>query len=136
VEADERALNMQEPRHDIPIPTCSAKANPKLTFVLDNLDTRREMTRLLDYLPPSARVDYLRWVCSQVLLPGSGIHPQVAPSHLVLAEQARHDDGRSDRLTLDTLVDVFHFCGNYSIDVHHCLRELERFVKKHGKRPG
>jgi hypothetical protein len=127
---------MNEPHHNIPIPTCNAKANPNQALQLDNLDSRREFSRLLDYLPPLQRVAYLHWVCQQTLLPGSNIHPAVSPSTWIMAERARHDDERSDRLTLDVVIDVFHMCGNYHIDLDKCLAHLERLVKQHGKRPG
>ncbi len=123
------------PSHCIPIPTVSAKANPRQALQLDDLDSRREFSRLLDYLPPRARVDYLGWVCQQAFLPGSRIHPAVAQSTRDMAEQARFDDSRSDRLTLDVVVDLFHMCGNYSIDLHHCLSHLEQWVKREGRRP-
>lgn len=105
------------------------RATPGQIKMVDNRDDRLEIATLIKHLSPARRVDFLRWACSQAFLPGSWIHPAVAPSTVKLAEQARSCDRANDALTMDVLMTLTHMGIDYALDLSKCLEHLVLMVR-------
>lgn len=110
--------------HEIPIPF-KAKSNPGQIEAYNNADDRLEIANLLGHLVPMRRVEFLRWACSQAILPGTfGLHPAVARSTVEIAEKARHCDRANESLTIDVMMSLTHMSIDYSLDLSRCLAHL------------
>ena len=113
------------PRHEIPVPfQLKPKANPGQIKAYDTRDDRLEIATLLKHLSPSRRIEFLRWCCSQALLPGSRIHPGVSPDTVKLAKAARHCDNANERLTIEIVMDLSHMAIDYALNLSACLAHL------------
>lgn len=123
---------MSAPRHDIPIPLAvKAKANPGQIKIIDTRDDRLEIAVLLKHLSPVRRVEYLRWACSQAVLPGTfGLHPAVDVSTYKLATEARHCDRADERLTMDCITTLTRMWIDFSLDAGKCLAKLVAMVRR------
>jgi len=102
------------------------KATPGQIKPYNNRMDRMELLTLLNHLSPKRRIEYLAWVCSQVVLPGTfGLHPAIAPETKKLADDARHCDRANERLTVAIMMDISHlaidFAGNFDECVDHLI---------------
>ncbi len=118
--------------HEILIPQ---KVNHGQPLVIDNRDDKGQFTRLLNFLPPHRRVDFLAWMCSHAKFQGSDKSPGVSSSLRRLADEARYSDEASSRLTIEIVIDTFFTAGHFRLDLQEHLKALERMVKLEGKRP-
>lgn len=98
-------------------------------LVIDTLDDRRELWRLLHRLPPSRRIDFLAWCCSQVSGP-NGNGPTPGAGLLATATAARRDDGADRRLTNEIYMDVMVLGHQWSLDMQTTVRRAEEAVKR------
>jgi hypothetical protein len=101
-------------------------AAPEL--LLDTLDDRRELCRLLNLLPPGRRVAFVNGVCRR-LTEKDGLVRGVGLKTRRLAREARRDDDASSRLTVDLFFDLWHLALQYGLDLQQAARELETLVR-------
>jgi hypothetical protein len=99
-----------------------------MKITLDTLDDRRTIWHLLHRLPPSARVRFLRWACSQVPgIRGNRPLPQPMPDQVRDAVRCGRGD---DRLTNAVYMDVLILSAQWALDLEAAARQLEHWVKK------
>lgn len=96
----------------------------------DTLDDRREVYCLLARLSPTRRLGYLRWCCSQAVVPNSRTRPGPARKTVELAELARRDSSADTRLTLDIFFDWWNLVGiSYELDPDLALAKLVEMAR-------
>lgn len=95
----------------------------------DNLDSRREISYILSRLSPARRLRFLAWACTQARLGPSQIQPKISDKTWALAEQARWDSSASERLTLETYLDLWMLSINYRVNLDNLIRKLEAFAR-------
>lgn len=103
---------------------------PKPAFlVMDTLDDRREIHRLLSALSPRERVAYLHWCCKQVYMPNTRINPTPSVRMLPRVSDAQRSGLYEDRLTMEIYFDWWRLANSYKLDVRKAAEELERRVR-------
>jgi hypothetical protein len=101
-------------------------------LVLDTLDDRREIHRLLTRISPQARLRFLEWCCQSAVLPHSQVRPTVSRTTRELAAQARWDSGADARLSTGIYEDVWYLAGNYDFDIDRALARLVEVARGRG----
>ncbi len=100
-----------------------------MKLLLDNLDDRREVWRLLHRLPPSERIGFLRSCCRRVS--NRGRNPTPDPlKYPVLVRDASRSDRDDERLTSEVYLDFWMLVFDYSLDHVSAARELEASVRR------
>lgn len=101
--------------------------------LIDNLDDRKEIHRLLTKLPPVERVNFLRWACQQVPKNSKG-HlpvPHVWKMRVTLEEAYRCD--RADlAITNECYADLLVLISQWGLDAMKTVTALEYLVKRVG----
>jgi len=95
----------------------------------DNLDDRREIHRLLTYLPPRRRVEFLAWCCRRSVVPNSATRPGPTRKTWELAETARWDSSADRRLALDVYFDCWILCVQYELNLDLALERLVQLAR-------
>lgn len=99
-------------------------------LLLDSLDDRREIHRLLARLSPARRLAFLRDCCRRARLPGHRDFTGPSRKTVELAELARRDDSADRRLTLDVWFDLWHLATHYAFDLDDALARLVALCRR------
>lgn len=99
---------------------------------LDDKDSRQEIRRLLEYLPPWRRLAFLKWCCQQSVIRHGPepARPYVRRKTLELAELARTDDSADEGLLYDVFFDLIELSNQFSLDLDLALARLVSIVKR------
>jgi hypothetical protein len=96
---------------------------------LDDLDSRREVHRLLSLLSPRGRVRFLKWACSQAK--GKNVPvPRIARSDVDYAYRCGRAD---DRLTNTIFADLVALAAQWELDLPAVAVALEAWAR--GRHP-
>lgn len=95
----------------------------------DNRMDRVELLELLSRLSPVRRLEWLQWCCDRAALPRSGVKPGISRAGRQLAQHARWEDGASERLNVELLMDLIHLASQYKFDVDVAIEHLVLMVR-------
>lgn len=96
-------------------------------FKYDDIDSRREIFRLIGHLTPVERISWMRWCCSRSSLGDSDVRPMVSESTLLLAMEAETSRDASVRLQIDLHQDLLiHLPQQWGLDIDAAVVELVR----------
>ena len=102
----------------------------------NTLDDRREITRLLETLPPSRRLAFLQHCCRIATLPNSPHRPFVLRETIDLTARARWDSQADAQLTTSIYFDLWMLATQYQFDLDRAVMELEAWGRGREREQG